>query len=164
MEKNLKNNFFSVPHPQHMEVPRLGVKSELQPLTYTTATATWDPSRAYNLHRSSQQWRIPDPMSEAKGRTRILIDTSPIVSTAPQWELHLCLLFLFWPCLRHAEIPMNPHHRSDLSHYCDNAESLTHWATRELIYLLFLCWDCLSIHFREFILSSHRGSVVNESN
>ena len=27
-------------HPQHMEVPRLGVKSELQLLTYTTATAT----------------------------------------------------------------------------------------------------------------------------
>ena len=25
------------PHLQHMEVPRLGVKSELQPLAYTTA-------------------------------------------------------------------------------------------------------------------------------
>ena len=28
----------------HMEVPRLRVKSELQLPTYTTATATWDPS------------------------------------------------------------------------------------------------------------------------
>ena len=27
----------------HMEVPRLGVKSELQLLAYTTATATLDP-------------------------------------------------------------------------------------------------------------------------
>ena len=27
---------------QHMEIPRLGVESELQPLAYTTATATWD--------------------------------------------------------------------------------------------------------------------------
>ena len=27
-------------HPQHMEVPRLGVESELQLLSYTTATAT----------------------------------------------------------------------------------------------------------------------------
>ena len=31
-------------HPQHMEVPRLGAESELQPLVYTTATATPDPN------------------------------------------------------------------------------------------------------------------------
>ena len=30
---------FSGPHPWHMEVPRLGVESELQLLAYTTATA-----------------------------------------------------------------------------------------------------------------------------
>ena len=30
-------------HPRHMEVPRLGLKSELQLLAYTTATATPDP-------------------------------------------------------------------------------------------------------------------------
>ena len=32
--------FFLGPHLWHMEVPRLGVKSELQVLAYTTATAT----------------------------------------------------------------------------------------------------------------------------
>ena len=31
-------------HLWHMEVPRLGVELELQPLAYTTATATPDPS------------------------------------------------------------------------------------------------------------------------
>ena len=31
------------PHLQHMEVPKLRVKSELQQLAYTTATATVDP-------------------------------------------------------------------------------------------------------------------------
>lgn len=31
------------PHLLHMEVPKLGVGSELQLLGYTTATATWDP-------------------------------------------------------------------------------------------------------------------------
>ena len=31
-------------HPRHMEVPRLGVQSELQLLTYVTATAMQDPS------------------------------------------------------------------------------------------------------------------------
>ena len=30
-------------HLQHMEIPRLGAKSELQLLVYTTATATQDP-------------------------------------------------------------------------------------------------------------------------
>ena len=30
-------------HPWHMEVPRLGVESELRLLASTPATATWDP-------------------------------------------------------------------------------------------------------------------------
>ena len=33
---------FLGPHPRHMEVPRLGVKSELHLLAYTTATAILD--------------------------------------------------------------------------------------------------------------------------
>ena len=37
-------------HPQHIEVPRLGVELELQLLAYTTAAAMPDPSRIYNLH------------------------------------------------------------------------------------------------------------------
>ena len=35
--------FFLGLHPRHMEVPRLGVELELQPLAYTTATAMLDP-------------------------------------------------------------------------------------------------------------------------
>ena len=35
--------FFVGPHPQHMDVSRLGVKLELQLLVYTTATATLGP-------------------------------------------------------------------------------------------------------------------------
>ena len=37
--------FFLELHPRHMEVPRLGVESELQLLAYATATATRDLSR-----------------------------------------------------------------------------------------------------------------------
>ena len=44
---------------QHMEVPRLGVKSELQLLAYTTAIATPDPSGVCDLH--PQLTAIPDP-------------------------------------------------------------------------------------------------------
>ena len=40
---------------QHMEVPRLGGKSELQLEAYTTATAMPDLSRVCDLHHSSQQ-------------------------------------------------------------------------------------------------------------
>ena len=65
-------------HPQHMEVPRLGVESELQLLTYTTATATWDLSHVLNLYPSSQQHRILKPLSEARDRTCNLMVPSRI--------------------------------------------------------------------------------------
>ena len=45
-------------HARHMEVPRLGVESELQLPAYTTAIATRDPSAICDLHHSSWQCRI----------------------------------------------------------------------------------------------------------
>ena len=59
-----------------MEVPRLGVELELQLRAYTTATATQDLRHICDLHCSSQQGEIPNPLSEARDRTLILIDTS----------------------------------------------------------------------------------------
>ena len=51
-------------HSQHVEVPRLGVQSELQLPAYATATATQDPRRhVCNLHHSSQQHQILNPLS-----------------------------------------------------------------------------------------------------
>ena len=51
---------------QHMEIPRLGVKSELelQLLAYTTATATTELSPICDSHRNSQQCRILNPLRE----------------------------------------------------------------------------------------------------
>ena len=43
------------------EVPRLGFKSELQQLAYTTATTMPDPSSICDLHHSSQQQWILNP-------------------------------------------------------------------------------------------------------
>ena len=44
---------------------------------YITATATPDPSHICNLHYSSQQHWIPDPLNEARDRTcTLLMDTS----------------------------------------------------------------------------------------
>ena len=63
-------------HPCHMEVPRLGVKLELQLLVYTTATATPDLSRVFDLNHSSWQHLILNPLSKARDPTRVLMDTS----------------------------------------------------------------------------------------
>ena len=63
-------------HLQHMEVPILGVKLELQLPTYTTATATWDLSHVCDLHHSSWQCWILNPMREAKDWMLILMNTS----------------------------------------------------------------------------------------
>ena len=64
------------PHPQHMEVPKLGIKSELQLLAYTTVTAMQDPSLVCNLHHSSWQCPILNPLRKARDPIRILMDTS----------------------------------------------------------------------------------------
>ena len=57
-----------------MEVPRLGVKSELQLLACTTAMATMDLSHICDLCHSSQQCQTLNPLSEARDQTSILKD------------------------------------------------------------------------------------------
>ena len=61
-----------------MEVPRLGVELELQLLAYATATATPDLSHTCDLHHSSGQCQILNPLSEARDRTRNLMVPSQI--------------------------------------------------------------------------------------
>ena len=63
-------------HPQHIEVPRLGVALELHLLAYATATATWDLGHVCELHHSSWQCRIPDPLIKAGDQTHILMGAS----------------------------------------------------------------------------------------
>ena len=65
-------------YSRHMEVPRLRVKSELQPQAYATATATQDPSWVCELRHSSRQCWILNPLSEARDRTPILMVPSRI--------------------------------------------------------------------------------------
>ena len=63
-------------HMRPMEAPRLGVELKLQLPAYTTATAMRDLSHICDLHHSSQQRQILNPLSEAGDRTRILMDPS----------------------------------------------------------------------------------------
>ena len=67
-------------HLWYMEVPGLGVESELQPPAYTTATETPDLSCGCDLHHSSQRHQILNPLREARDRTQILMDTSWVLS------------------------------------------------------------------------------------
>ena len=55
--------FFLGPYLWHKEVPKLGVELELTLLAYATAIATPDSSHACNLHQSSGQCRIHNPLN-----------------------------------------------------------------------------------------------------
>ena len=76
-------------HPRHMAVPRPGVKLELQLAAYTTATVTWDLSCVCDLHHSSRQRQIPDPLIEPGIEPKSSWIRVGFVSAAPQWELLL---------------------------------------------------------------------------
>ena len=64
---------FLGPHLRHMEVPRLGVRSELQLPVYATATAMWDANCVCDLHHSSWQYWVLNPLSETRDRTHNLM-------------------------------------------------------------------------------------------
>ena len=70
--------FFFGLQVQHMDVPRLGAESELQLQAYTIVTAMPDLSHVFDLHHSSQQHRILNPLSGARDQTCILGDTSQV--------------------------------------------------------------------------------------
>ena len=61
-----------LPHSWHMEIPRLGVKSELP--AYTIATASLDLSPFCDLHHSSLQLWIFNPIIEARDQTYFFMD------------------------------------------------------------------------------------------
>ena len=60
---------FLGPHLRITEVPRLVVEWELQLLAYTIAIAMLEPSHVFNLHHSSWQQRILNPLSEIRDQT-----------------------------------------------------------------------------------------------
>ena len=99
-----------------MDVPRLGVESELQLLACTTATATQDLSRVWDLRHSSQQCWILNPLSQARDQTRILshcwnIDLSDSKARVASTILRDCVLF----CLPLLLSPLHPVCKSGLT-------------------------------------------------
>ena len=78
-----------------MDVPSLSVKSEPQLPAYTTARATLDPSRVCDLHHSSWQRQILNPLSRARDRTCILMYIVRLVSAQPRRELQSEVLLMY---------------------------------------------------------------------
>ena len=68
-----------------MEVPSLGVESQLQLQAYTTAKQ--DPSGVCDLHHRSQQCWILNQLSESGIKPASQWILVGFVSAAPQWEL-----------------------------------------------------------------------------
>jgi len=75
--------FFFGQHLCHMEVP----KSDLQLLVYATAIATRDPSHVCDLHHSSQQRWILNPLSGARIKPASSWILVKFVTAEPQQEL-----------------------------------------------------------------------------
>ena len=121
--------FFLGLHPGHMEVLRLGGKSELHLLAYTTATQ--DPSLVYDLYHSSQQHRILNPLGEARDQTHNLIVPSQIHFHCAMMGTYGVWFFDFFSFLatpRHMEFPgqgSDSSHSLDLSHSGSSAGSLS---------------------------------------
>ena len=87
---------FLGPLLQHMKIPSLGVKLELQLLAYATATAILDPSHVFDLYHSLRQSWIPDPLSESRDQTCILMDTSQISFCCATMGTPFCFIYLFF--------------------------------------------------------------------
>ena len=86
--------FFLGLHLGYMEVPKLGVKLELQVPAYATATAMQDQSQVCNLYHSSWQCWILNPLIETRDWIHILMNPSQVC-------YHWAMMgtpkeFLFW--------------------------------------------------------------------
>ena len=75
-------SLFLGPHLWHVEVPRLGVESEMQLPAYATATARPDQRCVCDLHHSLLQCQILNPLSEVR-------DTSQVCHPLSHKCLHL---------------------------------------------------------------------------
>ena len=87
--------FFLGLHLQHMQVPPLGVDSELKLQTNATATVTPDPRYVCELHCSSGQCQILHQLSKARDRTCILMNTSWLCNPLSHNRNPLNILIVF---------------------------------------------------------------------
>ena len=124
-----------------MEIPSLGVKLELQPLAYTTATATQDLSRVWDLHHSSWQcWIFSHSarpgMEPASSWILVGFINCWAMKGTPSFSLnlrHILICFIFGP------------YTSCMNFYCFLASPLLPWFL--MIFSSFPCFQpCCLFH------------------
>ena len=94
-QRNITFSFFFLwPHLWHTEVPRIGVKLELQLHAYSTATATPDPSYNCDLWCSLQQHQILNTLSEATSLQRLHQVLNPLSDNGN--SRNITFKFSFW--------------------------------------------------------------------
>ena len=96
-----------------MEIIRLGVESEPQLPAYATATAMSDTSHVCNLHHSSQQCQLLNPLNEARDGMHILMDTSRIHFHCNMTGLYQPHLVLHHPSPKNKDILKHSHYHSE---------------------------------------------------
>ena len=134
-----------------MEVPRLGVESELQLPVYTTATPTWDPSHVCDLHHRTQQHWILNSLSKARDQAHILMDTSWIhFRCTTMGTLKLRLFFCLNPQMENCKVSifvpdMNNfiHNEISTKQFLSTQKFLTNWAYPTNPHLIKLMLDHL---------------------
>ena len=89
---------FLGPHLQHMEVPRLGVKSEVQLPSHTTATAMWDPSQVCAVTYTTDHSNAGSLTHWARQWIKPVSSWIPVrfVTTEPQRELPHSQFLILW--------------------------------------------------------------------
>ena len=104
---------FLGPHPQHMEVPRLGVliRATYSCPAYATATAMPDPSRLYDLHHSSQQcqthWARPGIQPATSWFLVGFVNHWAMMGTPVFFILYIFISFVLFLFIRLHGIPLH---------------------------------------------------------
>ena len=122
-----------------MEVTRLGVKLELRLLAYSIAIATQDPSRIFELHHSSQQRQILDPLMEARDRMHNLMDTSRIHFWCTSMGTPTTFIFL----RNHQTFPQQLHHFIPSSNV--QGFQFLHILVNTCYFLFFVCFSVIAV-------------------
>ena len=98
-------------HPQYMEFPRLGIELEIQLPAYTTSIAIQDLSLICELHHSSWQHQILNPLSKARDQTCNLMVPSGICFCCTTTGTPVFLSLIYFT--EHNALKVYPHGPAD---------------------------------------------------
>ena len=126
---------------RHVDVPRLGVTSDLQLSAYATATAMLDSRCVCNPHHSSWQSWIPDPLSEARDWTHILMDSGWICFRWATTGTNPLVFFFMWKILK--DFPSCPHWVTKIIFFEENTHQTILFIKELFLFYILLSFQTL---------------------